>query len=773
MSRRDSTRGTGGRVGHDLRAPLLALVAWLAAVAALRAPGWLPGLAAVGLLALVLLGRRGKVGRTSLAAWAIVGLGVAGVVLLRVHAVTRSPLLTLAERRATVSGELVVGSDPVVRPGRFGDMVLVRGTTTAVVGRGTRHRIRAPVLVIADASWRGLRLGTRVAFRGRIEPAVDHDLAGVLATRGPPRVTHPPGTSYAAAERVRAGIRAAVAEQPPGPRVLVPALVDGDDAGLPGQVTEDFRTAGLTHLTAVSGTNLTLVVGCLLVLARWAGVRARGLVVVGAVGVAGFVLLARAEPSVLRAAAMGSVALIGMGSNGRERGTRALGVAVLVLMLLDPWLAVSMGFALSAVATASILLLAPGWRDRLRRWLPRWVAEAIAVPLAAQVGCTPLIAAISGQVSLVAVQANLLAEPVVAPATVLGLFGGLVCLVDVSGGRLVAMPAAWSARWLIWVAHHSAGLPVAAFSWPASPVGITVLTGLCVVLVLLLGGLLASRTRTVCASCLLVVVVLVPLPTPGWPPRGWVLVACSVGQGDGLVLNAGQGRAVVVDAGPDPSLVDRCLRRLHVATVSVLLLTHFHADHVDGLEGVLRGRRVGAIEVSPLADPRSGVQLVRDATAAAHVPVTTARPGEVRTVGLLRWQVLAPLGPVPADSDSPPNDSSVVLLVETAGVRLLMMGDEETPSQERLAASYPGLRADVLKVAHHGSARQDPALVRDLGARLALISVGIGNDYGHPAPSTLHLLQQSGMRVERTDRDGDVAVVVDHGLSVATHGPGH
>ena len=146
----------------------------------------------------------------------------------------------------------------------------------------------------------------------------------------------------------------------------------------------------------------------------------------GCVGVLGFVLLARTEPSVLRAATMGTVGLIGMGHHGRRRGTRALGAAVLLLLLLDPWLALSPGFALSGLATAGILWLAPGWRDRLARWLPRWVAEAVSVPLAAQLACTPLVAAISGQVSLVAVLSNLLAAPAVGPATVLGLAGGLV-----------------------------------------------------------------------------------------------------------------------------------------------------------------------------------------------------------------------------------------------------------------------------------------------------------------------------------------------------------
>jgi competence protein ComEC len=146
------------------------------------------------------------------------------------------------------------------------------------------------------------------------------------------------------------------------------------------------------------------------------------------------------------------------------------------------------------------------------------------------------------------------------------------------------------------------------------------------------------------------------------------------------------------------------------------------------------------------------------------VPVLPAAYGETRRLGPLTWQVLAPSRPPSSDSESPPNDASLVLLVQTRGVRLLLLGDEEDESQSRLRRETGGLRADVLKVAHHGSARQDPDLVRGLGARLAVISVGADNDYGHPAPSLMALLRDARLRVARTDEDGDVAVTVNEGV---------
>jgi competence protein ComEC len=739
-------------------------VAWLTALAAFMVPVWV--LAVV--LAVAggwLVGRRRR-GRpvATYAGWLLAAGAVATSTTLQVESVARNPVQELAAQRASVRATVLVRSDPVEGRGRRTPYVHFRATVVDLAARGRRVRLRAPVVVIADRAWSQVRLDSRLQVSGRLDRSSGPELAAVLIARGPPVVLASPGRVLTGFDRVRAGIRDAVAGQPPGPRALVPALVDGDDGGLADDVAADFRTTGLTHLLAVSGTNLTLIVGFLLVLARWCGVRAHGLVVVGVLGVVGFVLLARTEPSVLRAAVMGSVALLGMGVRGRERGPRALGVAVFVLLLADPWLSRSAGFALSVCATAGILAFGPPWRDALGRWLPRWAAEAVAVPLAAQLACTPLVAGISGQVSLVAVAANLVVAWAVGPATVLGLLGGLLAVLWTPLGQVVAAPSAWCAAWIIAVARAGSGLPVAAVAWAPGWISLAVLTALCTVLALLLGAALARRGIVLGCSGLLLVVLLVPLPSPGWPPRGWVLVACDIGQGDGLVLNLGGGSAVVVDAGPDARLMDRCLDRLGVHAVPVVVVTHFHADHVDGLAGVLAGRRVGTIETSPVADPAGGARLVRTVARRAGVPVRTVAYGETTEVGPVRWQVLGPVRTEYADSDSPPNDGSVVLLVEVRGIRLLLMGDEERPSQADLRRTTTGLRADVLKVAHHGSSKQDTDLVERLGARLAVISVGVDNDYGHPAPSTLQLLRRAGMQVRRTDLDGDVAVVVDdHG----------
>lgn len=745
----------------DVRAVVLGAGAWAGALLVLLLPGWwaLGAVTSVVLGAVTLVVRR----RASLGWLGPVAAlaAVAGVAALQQVLVATSPLTALADEGAVVRLRLTLTSDVRVVAGQYGDLQVSRARVLKVEGRGTTWSLDAPVVVMADAAWPRLALGTTVEATARLVPA-DDDVTALVRPTGQPEVLAEPDAWWDAAAAVRHAVRAAVAGRDEDARELVPALVVGDDGGLDPDLADDFRTTGLTHLLAVSGTNLTLVVGFLLILGRWLGLRGRALHALAAFGIVGFVLTARAEPSVVRAAAMGTVALIGMGSNGRSRGVRGLGVAVIGLLLVWPQLAVTAGFALSVLATGGILLLAPVWRDALMRWTPRWVAEAVSVPLAAQVACTPVVAALSGQVSLVAVGANLLAAPAVAPATVLGLSGGLLGLVWAPLGVLVAAPAAWSAGWIIIVARWGAAVPTAAVDWGAGPLALGLLTLLCLVSVPLAPRLLGRPVPTLACTGLLVVVMLVRPPTPGWPPAGWVLAMCDVGQGDGLVLRAGAGAAVVVDAGPDPVAIDACLDRLEVEDVPLVVLTHFHADHVDGLSGVLDGRRVGAVETTGLLDPASGVDEVAQA-----LPGTAPAPaayGLTRRVGDVTLQTVWPRPGARADpAESAANNASVVLVAEVSGVRMLLTGDVEPSAQSALADDLSGLRVDVLKVPHHGSRHQDTAWLTSLGARLALVSVGEGNDYGHPAPDLLDALESAGMQVWRTDMSGDVAVLVREG----------
>src|SRR4029434_3829842 len=235
------------------------------------------------------------------------------------------------------------------------------------------------------------------------------------------------------------------------------------------ELAQDFQTTGLSHLTAVSGANLSLLLAFLLTVARWIGLRGWNLRLVGLAGVIIFVALCRTEPSVLRAAAMGLVALAALGSGSRAAGVRNLAVASAILLLLDPFLSRSIGFTLSVLACAGIVWWPRGCTMISNRWLPLIITESITVPLAAQLATTPVIAAVSGRVSMSGLVANALAGPFVGPATVLGFAAAGASLVSGALAAVLGFGAAWSAQVIIWIATAGSQLPGSEWHLKVTP----------------------------------------------------------------------------------------------------------------------------------------------------------------------------------------------------------------------------------------------------------------------------------------------------------------
>ncbi|MFD6276403.1 ComEC/Rec2 family competence protein [Streptomyces sp. NPDC060209] len=732
------------------------------------------------------------------AAAAVLLCAAAGAAAAGLHgADARSgPVPGLAESYARVEAEVTVTSDPrQTRPRVRGDhstpasLLLDAEVDTLTAPDGTVTRLRTPVLVMvapggAAARWQRLLPSTGLRISGRLAPPRHEGerIAAVLGTDAddPPRVTAEPTPLQRAAGRLRSGLREATDGLDADARALLPGLVVGDTSRVPPDLHDAFKATDLTHLLAVSGANLSILLFLLIGppgtalrserrgLAPRLGISLRTTALAGGGIALAFVIVCRPEPSVIRAAACGAITLLAIGTGRRRSLLPALAAAVLLLVLYDPWLARSYGFLLSVLATGALLTLAPRWSGALQRHgVPARLAEVLAAAGAAQAVCAPVVVVLASRVSLVAIPCNLLAEFAVAPATVLGFAALAVAPASIPVAEVLAEVAGLPVGWIASVARTGAALPGAEADWPGGWRGAALLAVLTALLVLSARRL--ARHPWVCsaAALLLVLAVLRPVPLTrlmtGWPPPGWAFALCDVGQGDAMVLAAGEGTGVVVDTGPEPRLVDRCLRDLGITRVPLLLLTHFHADHVRGLPGVLRGREVGAIQTTSLDEPPEQAAFVRRTAAAANVPTVRAVPGERRRAGPLDWQVLWPAagspGAAPAYVTEEPNDSSVTLLVRSGGLTLLLLGDLEPPAQQGVLRSHPALpRVDVLKVAHHGSAHQDTALLRSAHPRLALISCGTDNPYGHPAARTVEALEATGAKVLRTDVHGAIAV---------------
>jgi competence protein ComEC len=477
-----------GSARLDVRLVPAALSSWIVTAAGIM---WPVG-AIVGLICLVLaafsaamfwhptISQRPQWART--ASVGLLGIGVVGAgfgfaIALRVAAVDHHPITPAFGHAAPVT---VTPNESAISVGR--GRLLFR----ASLQRLADHEMSGRVVVFAPAADFGeVMVGRSVRFTARIARPTRRDLTvATLNATGRPTMGQA-GAVHRAAHAVRNRFAAAARDALPAPQAaMLPALVLGDTSAVTAMTGQEFRAAGLTHLTAVSGANVTIVCGAVLFCARLVGPRAA--VGFAAVALVVFVIVVQPTASVLRAAVMGAIALLGMLSSRRRQAIPSLSAAVLVLMVAAPQLAVDMGFALSVVATAALVVIAPVWSRRMvsRGW-PKPLADAVAIACAAQLVTAPLVAGISGRVSLVAAAANLAAAPVIAPITVLGTTAATLGVCWPAAAELLIRftgPELW---WVLHVAHWSAGVPAASLPVPAGVAG-AVAVGACAVLVVAL-----------------------------------------------------------------------------------------------------------------------------------------------------------------------------------------------------------------------------------------------------------------------------------------------
>lgn len=772
----------------DLRLVPMAVAVWAGSIVVLLAGAgwfatvgcWCAGtLAAIG-LTLLASSRSGRLARPWRAAWAVALIGSAVGLLIAGLAVVRAaddPLTTAAAHGHVAILTVEVDATPVLVQSAFGiaddvpeavpaTQYRIAGTVRQAQVAGQRWDADSPISVLATGSrWRDVIPGQQIVVSGVLGPD-DFPVIPAVQVRSiaAPVVTRGAHWWSAAAATIRAGLTQRSALLGGDAAGLLPGLVVGDTSGIDDRLTADAKTTGLTHLLAVSGSHFALVCGGVILLLRRFGPRIAAFG--GAAVLLGLVVLVGPQPSVLRAAVMGGIGILALLTGRARTALPALATAVIALLLLDPALALGAGFALSVLATAGLVLLAPVWSKALRGkgWPPGW-ADLVSIPLAASVMTLPVIALLSGAVSIAAIPANILVAPVVPPALIIGLLCGLAGPVSTPVANALARVDGPLLRWIAWVAHSLARMPQASFPWPATVAGVLGLTG---ALIALLGLLSRRRLRALAGAVLAgVAVVLVPaqvLPPVGWPPPGWLLAGCEVGQGDGFVLSTNQqGTAVVVDTGPDPQLMDHCLDSMKIGTIPLLVLTHLHADHIDGLAGAIDGRSVGMIGVGPDREPAAAWKTVVNLARSKGIPMVELTPGSHWAAAGLSLDVLAPATGYHG-TDSDPNNDSVVMRAEHEGVKILMAGDIETEAQRALLNSGVDLHADILKVPHHGSAKDLPAFLQAVAPTVALIGVGLKNDYGHPSPQLLQRLTDVGVSdVLRTDLDGDIATCLING----------
>ena len=653
-----------------------------------------------------------------------------------------------------------------------------------------------------------VRAGDTVEVSGRLRPPPDDDgygeylrrtgAAGSLDGRSVAVLAPPAGLSLQPL-RDAAGdtLRLALPEPEAG---LAAGILIGLRERVDRSLAADFATAGASHVVAISGWNIAIVAGLVGAMMRGRPRRVVAIVVGGTI--LAYVLAAGASPSVVRAAVMAGVVLLARESGRAGRAPAALALAAFAMLVAEPAMIGDAGFRLSVAATAGLL----AWGTPLGRWIgglaggrmPGWLAEGLGISLAAQAATLPDVLMTFGRLSLVAPVVNLAVVPLVPAAMgagVLAMAGGALAMLGLPGvaATILGLPAWLLLHVIVTVVRLAAGLPFAAVAIPPEAGPVTALVAAVLVLAApsILRRVRGRRTRRPAKGSVATTAVTRPsrrgFPTPtsrgarGLAIAAGIVVALStialadtagretrlvmldVGQGDAILVESRVGGRMLVDGGPDP---ERLLTELDARVppwdrrIDLVVLTHPHEDHVAGLVRVLERYRVGRVFEPGMHGPGPGWEAWDEALRHGPPRAMLAAGSRLRLDEVTLTVVWPEAGvPVePASTGRGINDTSIILLGEANGRRFLLTGDAEDDVDPRLVAR--GLpRIDLLKVAHHGSATAtSAALLEATRPAIALISVGTGNDYGHPAPSTLARLRDAVARVYRTDLHGTVVV---------------
>jgi competence protein ComEC len=658
------------------------------------------------------------------------------------------------------------------RRSEFDVRVPVRVRRFGALEPDERARLDLPVEPAPPPQGAILELVVTVAAPREPEGEDDFDEAGYLRRQGIHvvlrasafRVVGRRGGLGGLGDRLRRGVVSSLETVPLGERRAVLAgVVLGEDEGLEADLRDSFRASGLYHLLAVSGQNVAyVVVGTILLV--WALGLPRRLGELAALGTIGaYVLAVGWQPSVVRAGIAGGLAsLAWLASRPRDRWYFLL-VGAAVLLAWNPYSLLDPGFQLSFGAVAAIFLLVPRIGRRLEGYpLPRPLAEVVAVSSACGLVTAPVLWLHFDAIPVYSVLANALAAPVVAP--LLGLALGAAALHPVLPEVAAALVwlDAWLAAYLAFCARLVGGLPHAQAS-SVQALGVLAAVAALVVLFVRMRGPMLRRAVALGSLALALTVVwrLAPEERPA-PTDGLRITVLDVGQGDAVLLQVAEG-AVLVDQGPPEADVAAQLEELGVRKLAAVVLTHPQRDHIGGAADVLE-----RVEVGVVLDPRIPAESEdhEAALAAARdrdVPVVAARAGRSFEVGGLSVRILWPDGRPPPSGD--PNLQAVVLVASYGQVDALLTADAE--GEVTVPIRPPPV--EILKVAHHGSADPYlPELLELVRPRLALLSVGAGNDYGHPTSETMAALDSfPGLDVYRTDRDGRVTIESDGaGISV-------
>lgn len=539
------------------------------------------------------------------------------------------------------------------------------------------------------------------------------------------------------------------------------AIVFGDSRDVPTESRESFRRAGLLHVFAASGFNVTLAAAFFMLAARYTRMPKLAAALLALFGVAGYFLLVGPSSSVTRAALMAAVLYVAVFLGRQVDALGSTAAAALAMLLFAPWSLFDVGWQLSFAGVLGIILLYPRLSAHMSEQA-QLISGPLLVTLSAQIGTAPVLLSHFGQLSTVALLANPLVATTVALITVVGFGAGLLSLAWATPAMYLLAALRPLLHFTSWAAEFFASFPAATVQVEPAPFAAVVFS---VVI-----GIVAYTVnrRNLAITLPLVVIFVVGVQAAGiWFDLGVgiqnapiTVEFLDVGQGDATLIKT-KDSAVLFDGGEDFRTLDQALRQRGVKKLDLLVLSHPHADHVGALDLVIKSYPVGRIFESGFVNPTGAYERFRAAARGAGITIDKVRAGKEFSLGELDVEILWPRRRFLLGTESDINNNSVVAKVAFENFSLLLPGDIQREAIAGLTDGRADIAADVLKVSHQGADNgTTERFLRRVGPRYAVIPVG-PNQYGHPHKSALERLRRYVPVIARTDRDGDVYFASD------------
>ncbi|MGL5206638.1 MAG: DNA internalization-related competence protein ComEC/Rec2 [Acidaminococcaceae bacterium] len=574
-----------------------------------------------------------------------------------------------------------------------------------------------------------------------------------------------PWSSYPAeaANLMRAQLKKVMPEKD---AAILGGMTLGGYDGIDEDTVKKFSATGIVHILSVSGSHVALLIGFVLSLLSFLHVRKKLSLVIAAGTVIGYCLICGFSPPVLRSALMGMAMLLGLALQRNEDSGAVLAIVAISILCYKPMWVLDIGFQLSFASTAGLIYLFPSVKAWLAQYMRKYFAAALAVTIAAQLAVLPLLVYYFHQVSISSLAANIIVVPVmefIVLLTMAGLFLSFLCkplgIILLMFASLLLTPALAATKWIaawpfasIIIAHKPFIMALAYYLllislfriWPFETLD------------------LQERKLVVALTCF---AIFLPIITMHFARQPFTVYFIDVGQGDAALVITEDKKTILIDAGglrgnydTGERIVLPFLRYLGIDKLDVLALSHGHHDHAGGAAAVARSIPIGCVlltQEEPSQDVSVLLNFVKNKSRIKYL-----NGGQQYNLGSCQIAVIeAPTTAAFAEKHNE-NESSAIMKITDGAKSIVFTGD--ATEEEEIAASAGSVKADVLKVAHHGSKTSSSfEFLQAVKPRLAVISVGSDNKFGHPAPETLEKLQEIGVKILRTDHAGNIKVVFD------------